>query len=298
MYDLYGKKAGDKLSIGVGDSYLYSELYAECLAYDMVPYVEYAMLTQSYFATLVDINTAPLSKVAETIALAALNQLEPVRFTNPGKLNVDSLSHAIKRRMEAFNHRMQIIDEGHTLVVSKVDGWCDLATQIKAIAADEGVTVIPTCGFDAEQVRALIYRVGKKQGYTVAAYAGDNCFRVVFSEGKIARKTRTVKKHSESPTANFRNTVNLMAWDTPYPFSDTKPERLRVLASQHPLPCLTVSGITLTKRSLMVGKHEGKIAVLFKGEPVLKFDVTSKKDLTPHQQAQIEDTLAAYKDKV
>jgi hypothetical protein len=123
----------DNLSIGNDDSYLYSHLYAECLAYDLVPYIEYAPLTKSYFCTLVSVGDAAPHVLARTIAMAVMNQVETFIFTIPTHIDADSLICAVKRNMEKHNHRIEYSYDGFALHARKVDGWNDLVIEIKSI---------------------------------------------------------------------------------------------------------------------------------------------------------------------
>jgi hypothetical protein len=301
-------KAGDNLSIGNDDSYLYSHLYAECLAYDLVPYIEYAPLTKSYFCTLVSVGDAAPHVLARTIAMAVMNQVETFIFTIPTHIDADSLICAVKRNMEKHNHRIEYSYDGFALHARKVDGWNDLVIEIKSIPElndlpeGEFYYTLSLKGFDVDKVRPVVYRVGKERGLNVKVIATETYLKVIYCSGKInkkiVKKTSQTKSTTPSASAQFRSMVNMIAWDVPFPFPDISDANLNKLLHEHPLPCLVRKGNTVTKRSLMVGKHDGKVAVLFKGEPVLVLDATHKTRLTARQKVQIEDTLAAYKDKV
>lgn len=310
MYDLYGKKAGEIIQLGLDDNYLDSEIYADCLSYDLVPYIQYADLTRSYFATLVNINDANLALFAETVARAVINEPEPITIYNLNGYDKNSVICAVERRMLRLKQRPVFSDDGDTITVSKVNGWNELVKEIESIPdIDElppgqsytTVRMPPDTKdktYTPGQIKALIYRIGKSRGFNVAVYGKNNSFRVVFCKGVITKKTRTAKNHTEPASARFRKTVALIAWDTPYPFVDMSESNLKALVSAHPLRCIKVKGKVVTKHSLMVGKHNGKVAVIFKGEPVLTLDATHITRLTARQQVQIEDALAAYKDKV
>lgn len=310
MIDLYGKKAGEIIHLGSNEDYKHSNFYAECLSNGFAPLVEYAPLTKSWFATLADINDVPLHVFTGTIVRTVLNDRDPIHVYDLGCHNRDSVICSVERLMRHHGHKAIIEKLNDTLIIKKVNEWANLVAQIEAIPEVDDlppgenyavISMIPDTDDDSythEEVRAKIYNTGKKKGFHVSVFRVGDTFKVVFSKNPIVKKTGKPKHPTQPVSAQFRNTINMMAWDVPFPFLNISEANLNKLLHEHPLPCLVKKGNTVTKKSLMVGKHDGKVAVLFKGEPVLTLDATHKTRLTARQQVQIDDTLAAYRGKV
>lgn len=308
MFDLFGKKAGDKIILDTTDAHLDSNLYVECLAYSLVPYIEYAPLTRNYTATLLSVDEAPLHQISETIVMAVMNQSDPVDVSEFGPYEIDTLICSIRRRMLRYKYDSIINYANGLLTVSKDYGYNQVVEAIEKIPDYDTIPheygkakyteiPMPTNGevnYTYEKIAALIYRKGKEKGFNVALRFKDNKFRVIFSTGNIPKHSfKSVTP--ATPTPRFRNTVEQMAWDTPYPFPDMSESTLRTAVHRHPLPCLVIRGNTVIKRSLMVGKHDGKVAVLHYGKPIFITDVSRKSDLTLRQQADIADVLEAHR---
>jgi len=310
MIDLYGKKAGEIINLGSNEDYKHSNLYGECLTNGLVPLIEYAPFTKSWFATLTEIDEVPLHVFTGTIVRAVLNDRDPVLIYSLGCHDKASVICSIERLMRSNKSKAIISEQKDSLTVSKCYLWEDMVSQIEAIPevnelplGQDYATIYMVPNTEEkrrnyEEVRAKIYNTGKKRGYHVSVSRVGDTFKVVFSKDPIVKKTSQTKSTAPSASAQFRSMINMMAWDVPFPFPNLSSANLNKLLHEHPLPCLVRKGNTVTKRSLMVGKYKGKVAVLFKGEPVLVLDATHKTLLTARQQVQIEDTLATYKDKV
>lgn len=299
VFDLYNAKAGDVVNLSVDRSFLLSNIYDEALAYNLVPYIEYAELGGRYVATLVDAADASVSELVNTLARATLNQEHPVNFIIPDNFNSTNLIRMTRRAMCSLGMKGTHTLTGSLLTLSHKPDLVEVINTLKTLEPGKTINIRSVVGMKDKKLRSLIYRLGQKRGFKVSTVACAGGFSVVYKDGEYVKPVKPIDRVYKVPMkTRFKNTVELMLWDTLYPMKEISPSSLRVLASQHPLRCLTVHGDAVIKRSLMVGKHDGKVAVLFKGEPVLVLDATSKKELTTRQQVQIEDTLAAYKDKV
>ncbi len=295
VFDLYNAKAGDVVNLSIDQSFLLSNIYAEALSYNLVPYIEYADLGKIYVARLVNSADSSVAELSHTLARATLNQDYPVIFDIPDCFNIPNLIRTTRRAMCNLGMKGTHTLTGSLLTLSHKPDLVDTIATLKALKPGETIIISSVVGMTDTKLRSLIYRLGNERGFSVSAVACDDGFKVTYKGGKHAKPVR--RTHKVPMTSRFNNTVELMQWDVPYPFNDLEPDHLRVLASKHPLNCLTVTGNTLVKRSLMVGKHDGKVAVLFKGEPVLTLDATHKTRLNASQQVQIDDTLAAYRGK-
>lgn len=303
-YDLFGKKAGEKIILSTTDSYLTSNIYSECLSYNLVPHIQYAPLARHYFADLIEIECAGANLLADTLARASVNQEEPLELSIPETFNILYLMRITRMIMVNLGVKPHHTFNGSTLVLTYDDKLPEITRYLMSLEPDkgDGILMKSVPGLPDYKLRAAIYRVGKKRGLTVTTRQTVEGFIINYTTTGVKNKPiKEVVPHTLSVAAKFRHFINLMPWDTHFEFPEADHDRLRNLASTHPSRCIKVvvdknnDTVKLIKQSLVVGKHKGKIAVLHYGEPVFVTDVSRKSELTLRQQADIADVLEAYR---
>lgn len=150
-------------------------------------------------------------------------------------------------------------------------------------------------------LQTTLYRIAKSFGIKA---------RVDFSEGHIILRVREkkpapalkqatpvkeVKPHLLSTSAKFRMWIDSLMWDIPTPLPVTADlDYYMQVASKHYKGCVKIKKGILTKHSICLGKHDGFVCVLSRGQIIFTTSSRSLLKLTDSDIAGINLTLAPF----